>query len=74
MQLNKKSAPEHVQKIIQVDDSLRARMTHSSGCEIKGPHGRFDPPAEKFVRVRPTVFLGNMDLWAESERAQYRVN
>ncbi len=45
-----------VQTAIQADDSLRARMTHLSECEIRGPHVRFDLPAEKCVRFHSTVF------------------
>ncbi len=48
--------------VIQADDSPQARMTRLSQCEIKGPHAKFDLPAEKCVRFRPTVFLGNIYL------------
>ena len=51
---------KHVQMVIQADDSLRARMKHLSQYEIKGPHTRFDIPADKSVRFSPTKFLGNI--------------
>jgi hypothetical protein len=51
---------QHVQKVIQADDSLRARLSHLSQCEIKGPHKRFDIPPDKVLRFRPTAFIGNM--------------
>jgi hypothetical protein len=51
---------KHVQMVIKADDSLRARMKHLSEYEIKGPLTRFDIPADKSVRFRPTAFLGNI--------------
>jgi hypothetical protein len=51
---------QHVQKVIQADPSLRARMSHLAQSEIKGPHKRFDIPPDKVLTFRPTAFLGNM--------------
>ena len=58
---------QHVQKVIQADDSLRARMNHLSQCEIKGPHPRFDIPAESCIRYRPTALLGNILSMSNAE-------
>ncbi len=66
MQLNSQLL-KHVQKVTQADDSLRARMTHLSECEITGIYARFDLPAEKCARFRPTVFLGNILSMAKTE-------
>jgi hypothetical protein len=51
---------QHVQKVIQAEDS--ACLSHLSRREIKGhwQHSRFDLPPDKVLRFRPTVFLGNM--------------
>ncbi len=38
---------QHVEKVIQADDSLRACLSHLSQCEMKDPRARFDLPPDK---------------------------
>jgi hypothetical protein len=42
---------QHVQKVIQPDASLRARLSHLSQCEIKVPHSRFDLHPDKVTAI-----------------------
>ena len=64
---------KHVQKVQQADATLRARLNHLSQCEIKGPHPRFDIPAEKCIRFRPTAFLGNMLSMNNTEFSSFQL-
>jgi hypothetical protein len=66
MQLNNPIL-QHVQKVVEADDSLRARMSHLSQCEISGPHRRFDLPPDKELKFCPTAFLGNILSMINSE-------